>query len=97
MSHTYAQNVIHVVFSTKDRRKSISPEFQPRLWAYAAGICKNSAFWFMRWAGRRITFICSSKFRRAWHWPKRFSPSSRIHPDGPTSKAKKSHDREFHS
>ncbi len=41
MSHTYAQNVIHVVFSTKDRRKSISPEFQPRLWAYAAGICKK--------------------------------------------------------
>ncbi len=23
MSHTYAQNVIHVVFSTKDRRKVI--------------------------------------------------------------------------
>ena len=41
MSHTYAQNVIHVVFSTKDRRKTIPAEFQPRLWAYSAGICKN--------------------------------------------------------
>ncbi len=41
MSHTYSQNVIHVVFSTKDRRKSISPEFQPRMWAYVAGICKK--------------------------------------------------------
>ena len=41
MSHTYAQNVIHVVFSTKDRRKIISGEFQPRMWAYAAGICKK--------------------------------------------------------
>jgi REP element-mobilizing transposase RayT len=41
MSHTYAQNVIHVVFSTKDRRKTISTEFQPRLWAYSAGICKK--------------------------------------------------------
>jgi putative transposase len=39
MPHTYSQNVIHVVFSTKDRRKAISKEFQPRLWAYAAGIC----------------------------------------------------------
>jgi len=39
MSHTYAQNVIHVVFSTKDRRKAISKEFQPRMWAYAVGIC----------------------------------------------------------
>ena len=41
MSHTYSQNVVHVVFSTKDRRKSISPEFQPRLWAYVAGICQK--------------------------------------------------------
>ena len=41
MSHTYAQNVVHVVFSTKDRQKTISPEFQPRLWAYAAGVRQN--------------------------------------------------------
>jgi len=41
VSHTYAQNVIHVVFSTKDRRKSISPDFQPKVWAYSAGICKK--------------------------------------------------------
>jgi REP element-mobilizing transposase RayT len=41
MSHTHAQNVIHVVFSTKDRRKTISNELQPRMWAYVAGICKN--------------------------------------------------------
>jgi len=41
MSHTYAQNVVHVVFSTKDRHKAIGKEFQPRLWAYVAGICKK--------------------------------------------------------
>ena len=41
MSHTYAQNVIHVVFSTKDRRKLMSEEFRPRMWAYAVGICKK--------------------------------------------------------
>jgi REP element-mobilizing transposase RayT len=41
MPHSYAQNVIHVVFSTKDRRKAISKEFQPQIWAYAAGICKK--------------------------------------------------------
>jgi putative transposase len=41
MSHTYAQNVIHVVFSTKGRWKSISAEFQPKVWAYAAGIRKK--------------------------------------------------------
>src|SRR5579864_236326 len=41
MSHSYAQNVIHLVFSTKDRRKTISPEFQPKMWSYSAGICKK--------------------------------------------------------
>ena len=41
MSHTYAQNVVHLVFSTKDRRKTIRGEFQPRIWSYAAGICKK--------------------------------------------------------
>ena len=41
MSHTYAQNTVHVVFSTKDRRRSISPELQSRLWSYVAGICKK--------------------------------------------------------
>jgi putative transposase len=39
--HSYAQNVVHVVFSTKDRCKTIPKEFQPRLWAYIAGICKK--------------------------------------------------------
>jgi putative transposase len=41
MSHTYAQNVMHVVFSTRHRHKAISEEFQPRMWAYVAGICKK--------------------------------------------------------
>jgi putative transposase len=41
VSHTYAQNVIHVVFSTKDRRRLMSGEFRPRMWAYAAGVCKK--------------------------------------------------------
>jgi REP element-mobilizing transposase RayT len=41
MPHTYAQNVVHIVFSTKGRRKTISKDFQARLWAYAAGICKK--------------------------------------------------------
>ena len=41
MPHTYAQNAIHAVFSTKDRAKLIPQDFQPRLWSYAAGICKK--------------------------------------------------------
>ena len=41
MSHTYAQNVVHVVFSTKGRYKTIDSEFRPKLWAYVTGICKK--------------------------------------------------------
>jgi REP element-mobilizing transposase RayT len=32
---------VHVVFSTKDRRKTIAADFQPKIWAYSAGICKK--------------------------------------------------------
>lgn len=41
MSHTYFQNVVYVVFSTKERRKMIPPEMKQRLWSYTAGICKH--------------------------------------------------------
>ena len=41
MSHTYAQNIVHLVFSTKDRRPSIPADFQSRLWSYIVGICKQ--------------------------------------------------------
>ena len=41
MSHSYAQNIVHVVFSTKGRAKCIAPSAQGQLWAYITGICKN--------------------------------------------------------
>ena len=44
MPHTYSQNYLHVVFSTKERRKLITKEFQPKLWSYMAGIGRNNDF-----------------------------------------------------
>ncbi len=44
MSHTYSQNHLHVVFSTKERKKIIQPAMQPKLWAYMAGIARNHDF-----------------------------------------------------
>lgn len=41
MAHTYVQNLLHVVFSTKERRKLIPVESLPRLWGYLAGVCKR--------------------------------------------------------
>ncbi len=41
MSHSYAQNHVDLVFSTKNRQKLIPKNLQPRLWSYTAAICKN--------------------------------------------------------
>lgn len=45
MPHAYSQNLIHLVFSTKDRRDLIPPQLQPRLWRYLAGIALNHAMY----------------------------------------------------
>ncbi len=41
MAHSFSRIHIHLIFSTKDRRNIIAKEWQPRLWAYLAGICEN--------------------------------------------------------
>jgi hypothetical protein len=38
MGSSYISNHIHVVFSTKDRVRSIEEKIQSGLWAYMAGI-----------------------------------------------------------
>ena len=58
MPHTYSQNYLHVVFSTKERRKLITKEFQPKLWSYMAGIARIMAFWCSPMAAWRIMRIC---------------------------------------
>ena len=41
MPNSYVSNHLHVVFSTKERAKTISQELQPKLCADFAGIAKN--------------------------------------------------------
>ena len=41
MAHTYVQNLVHIVFSTKERRRLIPKETQARLWGYITGVCKQ--------------------------------------------------------
>jgi putative transposase len=41
LSHTYFQNVMHIIFSTKQRRKIIPTQMKERLWAYTSGICQH--------------------------------------------------------
>jgi REP element-mobilizing transposase RayT len=44
MSHSYSSNRIHVIFSTKERKQNLHDDFQPKLWAYMAGIARNQGF-----------------------------------------------------
>ncbi|HKS76865.1 MAG TPA: IS200/IS605 family transposase [Terriglobales bacterium] len=44
MSHTYASNRVHVIFSTKDREKRLGAELQVKLWPYMAGIAHHHGF-----------------------------------------------------
>ena len=44
MSHTYTCELIHCVFSTKERRNLIGEEMQPRLWSFLGGIARRNGF-----------------------------------------------------
>lgn len=42
MGHSYSSCLVHLVFSTKNRQRLISPELQDRLWPYLGGIAKQN-------------------------------------------------------
>jgi len=44
MSHTYVSELIHVVFSTKQRGNTIPADIQTRLWSFLGGIARKNAF-----------------------------------------------------
>src|SRR6266852_5078470 len=41
MSHTSGNNLLHFIFSTRQRRPLIKPEFQSELFAYLGGIIRE--------------------------------------------------------
>jgi putative transposase len=41
MSHSYCNNYVHAVYSTKDRENLIPPEFEKRLYSFLASIARN--------------------------------------------------------
>ena len=42
MPHSYVSALFHCVFSTKERRKIITPDLQKRLWPFMGGIARES-------------------------------------------------------
>ena len=41
MPHTYVNLLVHVIFSTKDRRPHMTPDLRPRLFAYIGGVVRE--------------------------------------------------------
>jgi len=58
MAHKFANVLVHVVFSTKERRSLIPPELERKLWRYMEGIGANAAFRFWRLEAYRTTSTC---------------------------------------
>ena len=42
MAHSYISNHIHLVFSTKHRERSLTPEIRDRLWNFIGGIARKN-------------------------------------------------------
>jgi len=42
MPHSYSSSLFHVVFSTRERRKTIHEGFREKLWAYVGGIARKN-------------------------------------------------------
>ena len=42
MPHSYVSNLMHCVFSTKERLPFITPELESRLWPYIGGIAREN-------------------------------------------------------
>jgi REP element-mobilizing transposase RayT len=40
--HSHVSNLVHVVFSTKERRSLLKPEWQDRVWAFMGGIAREN-------------------------------------------------------
>ena len=53
MAHTCTNLLVHVVFSTKERRELIPESIQPDLWAYIGGIARTNGFKALEVGGTR--------------------------------------------
>jgi REP element-mobilizing transposase RayT len=49
--HSFVSCLLHVVFSTQDRRPLITPDIQERLWPYLGGIARKNKMKILRAGG----------------------------------------------
>ena len=49
--HSFASCLLHVVFATKDRCPSMTPQMEEKLWPYLGGIARNNKMKVMKVGG----------------------------------------------
>ena len=70
MGHSYAQNLIHCVYSTEGRRNLIKPELQGPLWAFKGSIAKQIGIHLISAGGHQITRTYLSPCPQFLPWPR---------------------------
>lgn len=67
MAHSYTSIMVHYVFSTKNRRKIITPDLEERLWPYMGGIARENKMKVWPSAASRImpmfSCLCHRRFQ----------------------------------
>jgi putative transposase len=69
MSHPYARNYLHVVFSTNERRKVIRGEQRQQLWSYMRAVGDECGVQPLRSAARKTTYILWLRCLPRSRWP----------------------------
>jgi putative transposase len=71
--HSFVSCLMHVVFSTKDRRPILTLELQERLWPYLGGIARENKMRALKVGGVADMSTCWSHCRRRWLWRRQSS------------------------
>ena len=79
--HSFVSCLMHCVFSTKERRKLITPELQERLYPYLGGIARENKM-KRRLVELKITFMRCCRFLQLYQLQSPFSFSKVILPSG---------------
>ena len=76
--HSFVSCLMHCVFSTKERRRLITPEIQQRLYPYLGGIARENKMKAYLSAESKITFMRCYRFPQRFQLPRRCSYSRGI-------------------
>jgi hypothetical protein len=70
MSHAYVSNLMHCIFSTKERVPLIDLDLESRLWPYLGGIATQNEMKALASEAPLTTFILCCRYLQRWRYQK---------------------------